>query len=940
MPIERCTLPNGEGQGWRWGQSGTCYRDRADAEKQTAAAHANGFTGDAEHWITAHPNGPHSDGTPLLIEGEGGNYKIKGGAGGKLTGKEVKPSSMSNARPGTDAPKPPAKREPPPIQDGHQRTLERHKIEKKTKKAYAIKSATGENEGDYEYAWLPKSQTSVHEGHIIGMPQWLGREHKLATETPAKPAAELDYEAAKTAPVKSGHVRLAEPRKVLKETDKGVGIENRIYSRALQNKKDGKSLSEEETAALQDHAEIRWGPKEHASVENGHLIGMAPWVAEKHNFPVDAEAKAQQQQQKTARTYLRVPFEKKDVAKAAGAKWDADKRQWFWPGGEMPEKLRGFAPGTPGGGSAAPQRRALPMRGRINEDDPSVWGHELLGWEGEPWSAFWASPQGARIKANYEGTDVPAWAKAGNDLSHDSAESGAENYDLSPEDDGSNDRSNYPEDDMTIDAFALDRASVREVDQDGHMHISESPISKAGVNPYRGNEIPGWQSLGLDPNRIYQLLRDPEELEKAAATFEGKPLHESHRPQTANDHDKQPVVGSVNNVRWDAPYLKAALHVWDGDAIDGIKSNEQREVSSGYRYDPDMTPGVFEGTPYDGIMRNIRGNHVALVSKGRAGPDVVVGDQALKTMEINHMAIAPRRLSPRAAAAYGALTAHLAPRLAQDARLDVRPILAGVTSRTWPTDKPRIAAALRAALAGKLAQDAEIGDLVQLLDKLDGLEPDGDEAAPPIGSDGDRSAEIKAILGDNASPEIVAKLCALLNKPAAEDDAPAKPMMPGQPAPLPAKTAKDETQEGVTVKNNDGNDDVNKEKPVTQAAMDAAISAAVVASSAALLARMQGLDVAREAVRPHIGAVAVNVAQDSAATVYRMALDHFRAEGHPVNLDGVPDSALAAVFASIAPLVQQAARRPAPAPHMAADSASVNDFNKRFLGAKLATVIG
>ena len=405
---------------------------------------------DAEHWISAHPNGPHSDGTPLLIEGEGGNYKIKGGAGGKLTGKEVKPSSMSKARPGTDAPKPPAKQEPPPIQEGHQRTLERHKIEKETRKAYAIKSATGEDEGDYKYAWLPKSQTSVHEGHIIGMPQWLGREHKLATETPAKPAAELDYDVAKTAPVKSGHVRLAEPRKVLKETDKGIGIENRIYSRALQNKKDGKALSEAETAALQDHADIRWVPKEHASVENGHLIGMSPWVAEKHNFPVDAEAKAQQQQQKAARTYLRVPFEEKDAAKAAGAKWDADKRQWFWPGGEMPEKLRGFVPGTPGGGSSAPQRRALPMRGRINEDDPSGWGHELLGWEGEPWPAFWATPQGARIKARHEGTDVPARAKTGHDepgspfknedmTRHDSAE----NYDLHPEDDGSNDPENY-----------------------------------------------------------------------------------------------------------------------------------------------------------------------------------------------------------------------------------------------------------------------------------------------------------------------------------------------------------------------------------------------------------------------------------------------------------------------------------------------------------------
>ncbi|MCV5420626.1 DUF2213 domain-containing protein, partial [Escherichia coli] len=30
--------------------------------------------------------------------------------------------------------------------------------------------------------------------------------------------------------------------------------------------------------------------------------------------------------------------------------------------------------------------------------------------------------------------------------------------------------------------------------------------------------------------------------------------------------------------------------------------------------------------PYDGVMRDIVGNHVALVTEGRAGSDVVVGD--------------------------------------------------------------------------------------------------------------------------------------------------------------------------------------------------------------------------------------------------------------------------------------------------------------------------
>lgn len=44
MPIKECTLPGG-GSGYKWGESGKCYPDRKSAERQAAAAHANGYTG-------------------------------------------------------------------------------------------------------------------------------------------------------------------------------------------------------------------------------------------------------------------------------------------------------------------------------------------------------------------------------------------------------------------------------------------------------------------------------------------------------------------------------------------------------------------------------------------------------------------------------------------------------------------------------------------------------------------------------------------------------------------------------------------------------------------------------------------------------------------------------------------------------------------------------
>lgn len=174
--------------------------------------------------------------------------------------------------------------------------------------------------------------------------------------------------------------------------------------------------------------------------------------------------------------------------------------------------------------------------------------------------------------------------------------------------------------------LALDRSSARTYDVDGRLRVEASNITRAAVNPYFGKEIPGWESLGLEPSRIYNMLRDPAELEKAAESFTNIPLLIIHKGTTADNHDKQVVVGTVGDARWEAPYVKASLCVWTEEAIAGIQSKQQTELSCGYRYRPDMTPGTYDGVEYDGVMRDIIGNHVALVEVGRAGSDVVVAD--------------------------------------------------------------------------------------------------------------------------------------------------------------------------------------------------------------------------------------------------------------------------------------------------------------------------
>lgn len=175
-------------------------------------------------------------------------------------------------------------------------------------------------------------------------------------------------------------------------------------------------------------------------------------------------------------------------------------------------------------------------------------------------------------------------------------------------------------------SLAQDR-SLRSYDQDGRLHVESSNISKATVNPYYGSEIPNHDKLGLEPKKVYYLLRDPEELEKAVQTFNNLPLLSKHIPVSADEPQKDVIVGTTgSDAKFEDGYLKCSLAVWDSEAIAGIESGEQMELSSAYRYVADMTPGEFNGMRYDGVMRDIVGNHVALVDVGRAGRDVVVSD--------------------------------------------------------------------------------------------------------------------------------------------------------------------------------------------------------------------------------------------------------------------------------------------------------------------------
>ncbi|HEN3607721.1 TPA: DUF2213 domain-containing protein [Yersinia enterocolitica] len=181
---------------------------------------------------------------------------------------------------------------------------------------------------------------------------------------------------------------------------------------------------------------------------------------------------------------------------------------------------------------------------------------------------------------------------------------------------------------MTIERLAFDRASVRTIDGNGRLQIAKTNISKANVCPYYGKEISNYEKLGLDPDKIYQLYRHPDELKKAAHTFNNIPVLNRHVPDFPSDPPREFRVGATHsNCEFDGTYLTVGMTIYDDSAMAGIETGDQRELSASYQYVADMTPGEApDGVPYDGIMRDIVGNHEALVEEGRAGSDVLVAD--------------------------------------------------------------------------------------------------------------------------------------------------------------------------------------------------------------------------------------------------------------------------------------------------------------------------
>ena len=155
---------------------------------------------------------------------------------------------------------------------------------------------------------------------------------------------------------------------------------------------------------------------------------------------------------------------------------------------------------------------------------------------------------------------------------------------------------------------------------EGFLICHDVPIARIGQQEYLAREL----GLDGDPDRPVAVQRCPEDVfdPAAVASFEGKDVTQNHPPESLTPENHALYAkGHAENVRREGDYLVADLHLKDPGLISDVENGVTREVSCGYlcRYTPD-------GTGYR--QTNIRGNHVAIVPRGRAGHLVAIQDSA------------------------------------------------------------------------------------------------------------------------------------------------------------------------------------------------------------------------------------------------------------------------------------------------------------------------
>lgn len=171
-----------------------------------------------------------------------------------------------------------------------------------------------------------------------------------------------------------------------------------------------------------------------------------------------------------------------------------------------------------------------------------------------------------------------------------------------------------PDNDEEAKNWGLVKAMVR---NDMGFMQGKSPVTNIGVFTYRRAD-----------GTIRRELRLPEEVfnRDSLASLAGIPITANHPAvgRVTPENIKDLAIGNVGDrIDTDSLRVYAPITITHKSGQDFIDAGN-RGLSLGYRCDIEERSGKFLGSEYDAIQRNIRYNHLAVVSDPRAGEDAFI----------------------------------------------------------------------------------------------------------------------------------------------------------------------------------------------------------------------------------------------------------------------------------------------------------------------------
>jgi len=166
----------------------------------------------------------------------------------------------------------------------------------------------------------------------------------------------------------------------------------------------------------------------------------------------------------------------------------------------------------------------------------------------------------------------------------------------------------------SIQRFDQGVVSGAEVTDEGYLKAN-AIVTRTGVFVYTNPD-----------GSVRRELRHPDDV------FEFDSLQTLKMIPITNGHPEQAIVNSQNSkelsigftgekINTDGQYLTASLLISDDEGVRAVRSGEKRELSLGYMVELVREDGTYNGQDYDYRQTKIRYNHLAIVERGRAGPN-------------------------------------------------------------------------------------------------------------------------------------------------------------------------------------------------------------------------------------------------------------------------------------------------------------------------------